>query len=224
MHVNSGTWVRAAVECINNAYSIQEDVRVLVARGSKRAITLSIIGLEELGKAVIFVIAALPPFDGFRQRVPKLVTDHPRKQIAASIATISWGLIEDYLAGMEAEYPEAVPEPRERYVGQWLVDIIEDQSVKDLVTNRQEATTMSGDANQIKMRSLYVDLDFQTGNVTTPEQIDSVDMELWTLRFTNSLKAMKPVKCVLEDKKLWNNVVNRVVNRISAETLKVWNT
>lgn len=223
MQFTSRMWVRAAVECINNAYCIQEDVKVLAEYGSKRAITLSVIGLEELGKAVIFLIASMPPFDGFRQRVPQLVTDHPRKQIAASIATISWDLIEDYLTEWEDMYPEAIPEPRERYVGRWLLDIIEDQSVKDLITNRQEADALCADINQIKMSSLYVDLDFQSGNVSTPEQVKSYHMEVWPTRLAYSLKAMEPVKHVLEEEALWNEVVNRVLKRLSAETLKVWN-
>lgn len=88
-----------ALAAIGNAVELLADARLLQEHGRyARAVSLSIIGNEELAKAVLYVLAALDAVPGLRKRLPhrKPATDHKAKQVTIELAGIGAWLVDEY--------------------------------------------------------------------------------------------------------------------------------
>lgn len=88
-----------ALAAIGNATELLADARLLQEHGRyARAVSLSIIGNEELAKAVLYVLAALDAVPGLRKRLPhgRPATDHKAKQVTIELAGIGAWLVDEY--------------------------------------------------------------------------------------------------------------------------------
>lgn len=84
---------------IGNAVELLADARLLHEHARyARAVSLSIIGNEELAKAVLYVLAALDVVPGLRKRLPHRfpVTNHKAKQVTIELAGIGAWLTDEY--------------------------------------------------------------------------------------------------------------------------------
>jgi AbiV family abortive infection protein len=84
---------------IGNAAELLDDAQLLLEHGRYgRAVSLSIIGNEELAKAMLYVLAALDAVPGLRKRLPHRgpITDHKAKQVTIEFAGIAAWLVDEY--------------------------------------------------------------------------------------------------------------------------------
>lgn len=122
-HLSAEVQLRAAATAaFSNAESILEDVRLLYAADRwARSVSLSIIGKEELGKSVIYAVAALDRLPGLRDLLASAdfdnpTRDHQFKQLAAEMASIVHFMLEDLIFDSDGWLaPRPIPTGWTRY-------------------------------------------------------------------------------------------------------------
>lgn len=220
----------AAAAAFRNAQAILEDVDVLYQAGRwPRSVSLAIIGREEMGKAVIYSVAALNRLPGLRtalsgKRREDPVRDHEFKQLAAEIANIAHFMAEDAvynsdgMAGPtnDAEWVDAVLGDS----AAWLRDtgviggvkarrahVARDKAWRRSLTEGLPAAFQHHEADELetkKWRGLYVDLG--AGGLHEPTEIGEYEARSARADLEIDISALFRLGAFLQDDEMWGQL------------------
>lgn len=100
---------RAALAAFENAAGLCADAQLLDEHGRyARAVSLCVLGNEEIGKGILYTLAALGTVPGLRDRLPGKppITRHNSKQVTIEFAQINAWLIDEYYDILRSEAGE----------------------------------------------------------------------------------------------------------------------
>lgn len=217
----------AATAAFRNAESILVDVNLLYeAERWPRTVSLSIIGREELGKSVIYAVAALERLPGLREVLSGTgredpSRDHQFKQLAAEIAGNFHYIAEDLLDNSDGW---AGPSNDKDWVD-WVLCRSADWMHRSGVTEGEKARKshvrgwfdrmrghsmgVSGlgkgpephDLEAKKWRGLYVDLSEE--GLYEPREVSEFDARIARCELATDLTALFRLPVFFEDDELW---------------------
>ena len=204
----------AAAAAIRNAESIFEDVGLLYeADRWARTVSLSIIGQEELGKAVIYAVAALDRLPGLREvllgsRREDPVRHHQFKQLVTDIASISHFMAEDLIYESDGM---AGPATYTDWVN-WVLGDCADWLGRSGVINGAKARRayVEGSREQphelelAKWRGLYVDM--IDGDLHEPQTVDEFEARMARVDLGINLEVLARLGTCSEDDEMWSEL------------------
>ena len=166
----------ATVACYFNARDLYSAAKLLNMHGySAQAVALAIISMEELAKAVAYVIASIVPDqrDTLMTRKPDL-KDHSVKHllmVSATAAALSVG------EPAKATKPEAGFRSSREYIVFLLLELARRPLADQLPTRKEAKKTYKGDQDsssmtlaELKNSALYVELE-QDGTLNAPQRV-----------------------------------------------------
>jgi len=146
---------RGSVAAARNAFGLVEDAELLSGAGRRaRAYSLAGLAVEEVGKAgSLATLAAMP--ENLRERAPlgRMLEWHQMKLVAGQLI---------------AAVPLGVPGVAARIVSMPLSEVAE---------LLDQAQAFAQDANRLKQRGLYVDVD-RSGQVREPSEVTAAEVRV----------------------------------------------
>ena len=204
----------AAAAAFGNAESIREDVDLLYEAGRwPRTVSLSIIGQEELGKAIIYAVAALDRLPGLREILLRSgredpVRDHQFKQVVTEVAIISHFMAEDLIYESDGM---AGPSTSTDWVDTVLQDcahgLHESGVIKGVKARREYIEKHRGrsdDLEKTKWRGLYVDMSEDA--LHEPRTVDEFEARMARVDLGISLDALFRLGACSEDDEMWSEL------------------
>ena len=223
-----------AVASLRNAQALLEDASLLFHKQRyARALSLSVIGLEESGKALLYSIAALDILPDLRKTLEKTgreknpAHDHRLKQLYQEYVSIAVWQVREYMQILVQGAGVFVPVADVDWLTELFAALIEDPSAETLTKPKKarkvwgsENTMMESiadekkpDLEQRKQAGLYVDLSVTFG-LSTPEQIGEKEAELALSDLRSSLQDFERLRRTLEAEQEWRSLANAVQQRL----------
>lgn len=224
----------AAAAAFKNAASVLEDVDLLYQSGRwPRTVSLAIVGQEELGKAVIYAVAALDRLPGLREVLlassyEAPVRNHQFKQLAADIASIAHFMAEDLIYDSDGM---AGPTHDREWVDTVLADAADwlhrsgvtkgqkarrayvreqERRLQALTADLPEPLQGAASAETRKWRGLYVDL--AEGVLHEPRIVSEFDARSARTALDIDISALFRLQTFLEDNERWSELDRTPVN------------
>lgn len=210
---------KAAIECLTNADRLYKDAKMMLEYGRfPSATALSIIGLEEVGKGVIFALISM---DVLSTEIVKFVTSHDFKEYYSMIAVSCADQITELLSEMQTEYE--VPITDDEWVVEFFKSLLSDESLYCILSPRKAREEIDyiysdeftsndeSSKNSIKKASLYVDI-ASDSSVKTPFLITQNKCEECVTELEWSLSVLSQLKRMLHSEKKWSEI-SKVINR-----------
>jgi AbiV family abortive infection protein len=210
---------RAASASLKNGTALYEDAFLLFgAQRYARSLSLSVIGLEEIGKAFLYLLAALDGLPDLRQKLERSKRGNPAhshvsKKLLCEYASIAEWQVGEFLQILAQETGEAAPVSDLEWLTELLVTLIKHPSsakVSELSKNCGDKKLLTSDEK--KERGLYVDLSPEFG-LSTPEQIRAEEAECELADLKSSLKYISRLSRVLESEDKWQLLENTGLTR-----------
>lgn len=222
----------AALATIENAEDLLSDARLLLEhRRFARAVSLSVLGQEEMGKAVLYTLAALDVVEGLRDALPlksrkNPVASHAAKQVSIELAGVSAWLSDEYDGILASEAPaEAGYDPVLWYIT-FIQGCAEEarQQLADPERARRYHEGIKVMLNEVpafsrrlppsrtpeerKWAGFYVDLD--GGSVTRPREISRADARSALIDLEADLETVTRLRDLLQDEPMWSELGERL--------------
>ena len=219
----------AAIASIENAEAYLEVAELLQRNGhNARAQSLSILGKEEAGKALMFALAALDAVPDLRKLMAgryQGVTHHALKQVLANMAgNVEW-MVDEYADIVASEVPEAGGMD----LFSWLTHFVDEcaraaedylrdpgkahgfqkalKQMSEEIRDRIRSWPKSQTEDEKKMAGFYVDI--SDGTLSTPLDITAIDARSAVADLTGTLDGLRRFKRALEDDGLWDDLAAR---------------
>ena len=223
----------AGAATLRNAGALLEDASLLFRKQKyARAFSLSVVGLEETGKALLYSIAALDILPEFRKRLEQTgrenpAHDHRLKQLYQEYVGIAMWQVGEYMQILVQGAGVFVPVADVDWLTELFAALIEDPLAETLTKPKKarkvwgsENTMMESiadekkpDLEQRKQAGLYVDLSVTFG-LSTPEQIGEKEAELALSDLRSSLQDFERLRRTLEAEQEWRSLANAVQQRL----------
>lgn len=212
----------AALAAIQNAEDLLRDASLLYEHGSHgRALSLAIIGREEIGKAIILALSALEAVHGLRKRFSdRPLRHHPLKEMLGRILGDASSIVDEYLFDLYHEFPEAGPadplhrlEELLRHIASGVAEFIEDprRVTKYYAALKKEIGEVGPSGlspwrtpEEKKWSGLYVDID--EGAVRAPRSVEDDDAQLAVLSLEYALRDVTELRAALQDDDAWETL------------------
>jgi AbiV family abortive infection protein len=224
---------KAGIASLENAKTLFDEAKILHDKTLfARALCLSIIGQEELGKAVLFALAGLDLFPDIRKRLSNRdlsnpAFEHDLKQLLEEYWGIAvWQLDEYHQIMMDEigwEYWSPISDV------EWLEDLFvsimeEDSSFADIIRKKGKAKKMmkkriaripdESTTEEKKHRGFYVDLK-PDGLFSEPKCIDEVDSRLAIGELESAIADFERLERVFKNSEDWNSLEARLKKRMT---------
>jgi len=204
----------AASASLKNATALYADALVLFgAQRYARCLSLSVIGVEEIGKAILYALAALDGLADLRQKLERSKRGNPAqthlsKQLLYQYAAIAYWQVGEYLQILAQESGDSTSVSDVEWLAELFVELINNPSIaKVSEPSRSDKKLLTLDEK--KERGFYVNLSPELG-LSTPEQIDLKDAERQLTDLKSSLNDLSRFSRVLESDDEWRLLENSV--------------
>ena len=218
---------------MKNAKALLDETKLLYENNyTARALCLSIIGQEELGKAVLFALAGLNLFPNLRERLSNRdwsnpSFEHELKQLLEQYWGIAVWQLEEYHQILRDEIGSEYWSPLSDV--EWLVElfesiVVEDPSFADVLQKRGRAkkkmkkyTFMKKyfpTREEKKHAGFYVDLK-PDGSFSEPISIDEVDVRLAVFGLESALDDFSRLERVFMSDTDWQILEKGLKSRIT---------
>lgn len=227
---------RAALAALSNALGLYKDAELLFNHERfPRALSLSILADEEVGKGLLFTLAALNRVHGLRDELRQAsfrnpAKRHPLKQLLVEVAGFADEKFSEYqsivgsLVGepVGARDPIAVVEALLEQTAEWLTEALADPDYSQRQYRLRKGMVAQlpfvarGDVRpyqtpeEAKWSGLYVD--FTTAGLQEPASVTRREAESALLGFLWGHGAVHRLHESLDDDELWNIVVSTCVH------------
>jgi len=206
--ISKNEFRRAASASLGNAMALYEDAFFLLfgAQRYARSLSLSVIGVEEIGKAILYALAALDTLPDLRQKLERSKRGNPAhlhlsKQLLHQYADIAYWQVSEYLQILAQETGELASVSDVEWLTQLFVVLVRDPSVGK-VNKPSKADKKLLTFNESKERGLYVDLSPKS-DLSTPEQINAKEAERELTDLKSTLNDLSRLSRVLESDDEW---------------------
>jgi AbiV family abortive infection protein len=212
----------AASASLKNATALYEDALFLFgAQRYARSLSLSVIGVEEIGKAVLYSLAALDRLPDLRWKLERPkggnpAHTHASKQLLYEYAGIAYFQVGEYRQILAQETADSTSVSDVEWLAELFVELINDPSIVK-VTEPSKSDKKFLILEEKKERGLYVDLSPELG-LSTPGQIDVKEAERQLADLKSSLDDLSRLSRVLESDDEWQLIVNTVQTATSSRT------
>lgn len=221
---------RAAIAAYENAEDLLGDAQHLYDDGRfARAMSLAILGKEELGKCLLFTLTATGQVEILSDQWKDRITWHEVKQVVSEAAADAFALVEDYFAtiGEEAPHPARFSpadwsEELVEQTAEWVSGFIRRPSkargeyrrrAEQMRETRREAGLPEDEPapprtpEETKWAGLYIEID--DGEVQTPRDVG--EREAWTeiIGLRGELGSAGWLLQCLEDDEEWMDLLDR---------------
>lgn len=203
---------------LKNATALYEDALFLFrAQRYSRSSSLSVIGVEEIGKAVLYSLAALDRLPDLREKLERSKGGNPAhihasKQLLYEYADIAYSQVSEYRQILAQETGDSTSVSGVEWLAELFVELINDPSIAK-VTEPSKSDKKLLTLDKKKERGLYVDLSLDLG-LSTPEQIDVKEAERQLADLKSSLNDLRRLPRVLDSDDDWQLMVNTVQSRV----------
>jgi AbiV family abortive infection protein len=217
---------RTAIASLDNARNLYKDSNELAkVHRYGTAASLAIVGIEEVGKCLLFTLAALGVVPELETHIAKALKEHELKQLLCEYSDISAWLVDEYrsIISQAAGFPYTSDAA---WIEEFLVTLLQDPSTDCLLRKARERLKQRSDflkndfdsyenKQMLKHRGLYVDLR-DNGDVTTPESVTDTEMQCELGELKSSLDTFQRLYNVLKSDADWEIVKKNVKARLTS--------
>lgn len=206
---------KAAIACITNADRLYDDAIMMLESGRfPSATALSIIGLEEVGKGVMFALISMDALPA-PATINKSLNSHDFKEYYSMICVSCAEQITEFLCEMHTECE--VPITDEEWVIEFFENLLTDDSFRyilspykarkeiDDIYSSEFTSNDEQSKNTIKNTSLYVDI-ASDGSVRTPFSITQNKCKESVTELGWSLSTLLRLKRMLLSEQKWTEI------------------
>jgi len=221
----------AALAAIDEAENYLEEARLLCDHGRHaRAASLGVLGREELGKGVLFVIAALDAVPGLRHQLQGkswAKTQHALKQLVGGLVGHAESIVDEYTDAVSYDARRAADavwwaEQFMKVSIDWAQGLLSDkkaakryhQEFLERARESYERANLPQDISsppetpdELKERGLYVDI--KDDVLVTPGSVTGSQAQAEIDDLNCDLLAMTRLRGVVADDKLWKELRGR---------------
>lgn len=224
---------KAGIASLENAKALLDEAKILHEKTRfARALCLSIVGQEELGKAILFALAGLDLLPDIRKRLSNRDRSNPSfehdlKQLLEKYWGIAVWQLEEYHQIMmnEIGWEYWSPISDVEWLEELFVSIMEeDYAFSDIIRKKGKAKKMMKKSiskipdelttEEKKHTGLYVDLK-PDGSFSEPKSIEEVDSQLAICELKSGIDDFKRLERVFKNREDWNSLEARLKKRVT---------